>query len=151
MPQPTSTPAPPLPEPHVQRLQARINAIPAVQTLAFTAITLNQGECIATMPQKHELDGAFHSYHGGLLTTAADMAACFAVLTQTDPDHALTTTDLSMRFLRPCLTDITIHAQVIKMGRTLCPTHTRITDANGKEVAVGMITYMLLDSIYHQK
>ncbi len=135
---------------HIQQLQQRINAVPAVQTLGFKAVTLSPGICIATMPQKKELDGAFHSYHGGLLTTAADMAACFAVLTQTEPDRALTTTDINIRFLRPCLSDITIHSQVIKMGRTLCPTHASITDADGKEVAVGMITYMLLDAIYHQ-
>lgn len=139
-----------LPHHHEEALQKRIKAIPAVQTLGFEAIKLYSGTCIATMPRKPDLDGAFLSYHGGLLTTAADMAACFAILTQTDPERAVTTTDLNIRFLRPCLSDIQVEAHVIKMGRTLCPAYVRILNSDKKEVAAGTITYMLLDDIYHQ-
>ncbi|MCH9025378.1 MAG: PaaI family thioesterase, partial [candidate division Zixibacteria bacterium] len=35
--------------------------------------------------------------------TLADSAACFAIMTQTGPDQPLTTTDMNIRFLAPCL------------------------------------------------
>lgn len=36
--------------------------------------------------------------------TIADSIACFAVLTKTSVDQVLTTTDMNIRFLAPCLT-----------------------------------------------
>jgi uncharacterized protein (TIGR00369 family) len=134
---------------HEHALKTRIQAIPAVQTLGFTIQAFSSGQCIATMPRKTEFDGAFHSYHGGLLASAGDMAACFAILTNTSADQELTTTDLSIKYLRPCLTDITVTATVLKMGRTLCPVEYHIHDTNNKLVASGMATYMLLETIKH--
>jgi uncharacterized protein (TIGR00369 family) len=96
------------------------------------------------------MDGIYESYHGGLLTTAADMAACFAVLTQTPVDQAVTTTDLSIRFIAPCLSAVRVQATVVKLGKTLCPVEVRLTDDAGKLVAIGMVTYMRLPHIPHK-
>lgn len=135
--------------PHEEELRQRIQTIPAVTGLDFNVVKLTPGVCVATMPRNPKLDGGFHSYHGGLLATAGDMAACFAILTKTAWDQDLTTTDLSIKYLRPCLTDITVTATVIKMGRTLCPVEYTIEDASQKLVAVGMATYMLVDTVKH--
>ena len=131
-------------------LLARIQAIPAVQHLQMTIDSLSKGHCVATMPRPTAMDGIYESYHGGLLTTAADMAACFAVLTQTPVDQAVTTTDLSIRFIAPCLSAVRVEACVVKLGRTLCPVEVRLTDDAGKLVAIGMVTYMRLPHIPHQ-
>jgi len=79
-----------------------------------------------------------------LLMTIADSTACFAILTRTGPDTRLTTTDMNIRFLAPCLTDVTAQATVIKFGRTLCPVAVDIFDQAGQQVAVAQVTYMLL-------
>ncbi len=132
-------------------LLARISAIPAIQHLNMTIDSLSEGRCVATMPRPTQMDGIYESYHGGLLTTAADMAACFAVLTQTPVDQAVTTTDLNIRFVGPCLTAVTVTASVVKLGKTLCPVEVRLTDANDKLVAIGMVTYMRLPHIPHRQ
>lgn len=51
---------------------------------------------------------------------------------------------MNIRFLAPCLTDVTARAQVIKFGRTLCPVAVELFDEGGTLVAVAQVTYMLL-------
>ena len=52
---------------------------------------------------------------------------------------------MNIRFLAPCLTDLTVEARVIRLGRTLCPVAVDLFDANGRHVAVAQVTYMRLD------
>jgi len=92
-------------------------------------------------------DGVFESFHGGILMTIADSVACFAILTRTDPEEILTTTDMQIRFLAPCLSDVRACARVIKLGRTLCPVHVDLLEANGKQVALAQVTYMRLPEL----
>jgi len=123
----------------------RIRRIPIFATLGMRVDRFGEGVCTATVPHDKRYDGIFRSYHGGLLMTVADSVACFAIMTRTGPDEPLTTTDMNIRFLAPCLTDVTAVARVIKLGRTLCPVHVDLFDANESLVAVGQVTYMRLD------
>jgi uncharacterized protein (TIGR00369 family) len=126
-------------------LLQRIQAIPVFNGLGVTIVSFAPGECVAVIPRHEHLDGIFDSYHGGMLTTAADTIACFAVMTQTGADSWLTTTDLNVRFLRACLTDVTVKARVIKVGKLLCPVAVDLLDADGQLVAVAQVTFMRLN------
>ena len=66
------------------------------------------------------------------------------MLTRTSPDQVLTTTDMNIRFLAPCLTDVRATARVIKFGRVLCPVAVELFDTGGTMVAVAQVNYMLL-------
>lgn len=123
----------------------RIRKIPIVESLRFRIEEWGDGTCKAVVPHDRRFDGVYGSYHGGLLTTAADSIACFAIMTRTGPDQAMTTTDINIRFLAPCLTDVTVVARVIKLGRTLCPVAVELFDAKGVLVAVAQVTYIRLD------
>ena len=122
----------------------RIMQIPIVETLQMKIVSLSDGCCETMAPRKLSYDGVFESFHGGLLMTLADSTACFAIFTKTGPDVHLTTTDMSIRFLAPCLSDAFARAEVVKIGRTLCPVSVNLFDANKKHVAVAQVTYMLL-------
>jgi len=104
----------------------------------------DDGTCTATVPHDRRYDGIFESFHGGLLMTVADSVACFAIMTHTGPDEVLTTTDMNIRFLAPCLTDVVAKARVIKFGRTLCPVAVDLFDTRDVRVAVAQVTYMRL-------
>jgi len=125
-------------------IQARVAAIPIAATLGMRGLALEDGLCEMVVPRHRQYDGVFESFHGGLLMTIADSAACFAVLTLTGAEQTLTTTDMNIRFLAPCLTDVRARARVIKRGRTLCPVAVDLFDANGTLVAIAQVTYMLL-------
>ncbi len=127
-----------------KEVMERINRIPIVDTLQMNITSLEDGFCEIHVERKPGYDGVFESFHGGLLMTIADSAACFAIFTKTGPAVRLTTTDMNIRFLAPCLTDVTVRATVIKAGRTLCPTSVDLYDANGKHVAVAQVTYIIL-------
>lgn len=128
-------------------LLKRIKEIPIVDTLNLDIISLDEGYCEAKVPRKISYDGIYESFHGGLLMTVADSIACFAILTKTGPEIHLTTTDMNIRFLAPCLTDVTAKARLIKYGRTLCPVSVDLYDDDGKHVAVAQVTYMILDNL----
>src|SRR5579871_2609912 len=106
---------------HAETIRRRALAIPIAETLRMQDFRLEDGVCTLVVPRQKPYDGVFESFHGGILMTAADSAACFAILTQTSADQLLTTTDMNIRFLAPCLTDLRVHARVIKRGRLLCP------------------------------
>ena len=127
-------------------LLKRIYAIPIMETLQVEVLTVAEGYCETKVPRKPDYDGVYESFHGGLLMTIADTTACYAILTQTGPDTRLTTTDMNIRFLAPCLTDVTARARVIKLGRTLCPVAVDLFDANNRQVAVAQVSYFLINS-----
>ena len=126
---------------------ARIAKIPIVKTLHMDIIALEEGTCETRAPRKLSYDGVFESFHGGLLMTLADSTACFAIFTKTGPDVRLTTTDMNIRFLAPCLSDATAKAKVLKLGRTLCPVAVDLFDATGRLVAVSQVNYFILGSM----
>ena len=120
----------------------RIRRIPIFDTLQFRIDRLGDGWCRATVPYDRKYDGVFDSFHGGLLMTVADSIACFAIMTRTGPDEPMTTTDMNIRFLAPCRTDLTAEAKVIKLGRTMCPVAVELFDAQGVMVAVAQVSYL---------
>jgi len=103
------------------RIFERVSKIPIMSTMKLEVINLKAGYCELKAPRQKMYDGIYDSFHGGLLMTVADSAAAFALMTLTGPEARMTTTDMNIRFLAPCLTDLIVHAKVIKFGRTLSP------------------------------
>lgn len=122
----------------------RIQKIPIVNTLWFEFIEMNNGVCKAVVKYDKKYDGIFESFHGGLLMTVADSVSAFAVLTLAGTDAVITTTDMNIRFLAPCRSDVTAIATVIKLGKTLAPVAIDLFDDKGVKVAVAQVNYMII-------
>src|SRR5215510_13609598 len=101
---------------HESAILARITKIPIFETLRMGQVVFGEGQADVHVPRQKMYDGVFESFHGGILMTIADSAACFAVLTTTPVDQLMTTTDMNIRFMAPCLSDVTAKARVIKRG-----------------------------------
>ena len=125
-------------------LRDRLVAIPIFKTLRLRLGEVREGTATLTAPYEPAYDGIYQSFHGGLLMTLADTAACVAVLSLAGPDAVVTTTDMNIRFLAPCRSDATAVAKVIKFGKTLCPVAVDLSDADGTPIAVAQVTYMRL-------
>jgi uncharacterized protein (TIGR00369 family) len=130
---------------HLEAILQRIRKIPIFDTLDMSDMSFDEGVCTVRVPRQRMFDGVFESFHGGILMTVADSIACFAVLTTTPPDQVMTTTDMNIRFLAPCLTDVRATARVIKRGRLMCPVAVELHDMHGTLVAVAQVNYVLLD------
>ncbi|NQW04831.1 MAG: PaaI family thioesterase [Acidobacteria bacterium] len=132
---------------HQAAVLDRITRIPIFATLRMESVSFDTGSCELTVPRQACYDGVFESFHGGILMTIADSVACFAILTQTPVDQIMTTTDMNIRFLAPCLSDVRAKARVIKKGRLMCPVAVDLFDHAGKLVAVAQVNYVLLDKM----
>lgn len=126
-------------------IRDKIMPIPVVGAMQMRIAELREGVCRATVPRDRCYDGIYNSFHGGLLMTVADSIACFAIFTLTGPNQHLTTTDMNIRFLAGCRSDVTAEARVIKLGKTLVPVEVDLFDANGVKVAVAQVTYFRLE------
>ncbi len=129
-----------------QAVLERIHEIPITTTLGMKITVLSEGYCEVHVPRATAYDGVADSFHGGLLMTVADSTACFAIFTKAGARAKLTTTDMNIRFLAPCLTGATAKATIIKFGRTLVPVAVDLFDDAGVRVAVGQVTYFMLSS-----
>lgn len=127
-----------------QRILERVRQIPIFNQIGLRVLELSPGLCVAEAPHNVAFDGIFESFHGGMLMTVADTIACFAIMTQAGPDIKLATTDMNIRFLAPCLTDVRAEARVIKLGRTICPVQVDLYDQNNRHVAVAQVSYIRL-------
>ena len=123
----------------------RIKEIPIVDFLQLEVLSLSEGYCEVKVPRRSRYDGVFESFHGGLLMTIADSTACFAIFTRSGPRARLTTTDMNIRFLAPCLSDVTAKARLIKYGKTMCPVTVELFDENQQMVALAQVNYILLN------
>lgn len=118
---------------------------PCIAALGLELVAARPG--FARVHARHDprFDGVLAGFHGGMMANVADCVAWFAIVTQTGPLERLVTTDLDMRYLSPCLTDLVAVGRVIKLGRTLCPVALELFDTAQKLVAVGQVTYMRLE------
>lgn len=122
----------------------RIKKIPIVETLGFEFIEMDSGLCKAIVKHDKKYDGIYESFHGGLLMTVADSISAFAVLTLAGAGAVITTTDMNIRFLAPCRSDVTAVATVIKYGKTLAPVAVDLFDETGVKVAIAQVNYMII-------
>ena len=127
-----------------QDVLARINKIPIVNTLGFDFIEMDSGVCEARVKHQKQYDGIYESFDDGLLMTVADSISAFALLTLTGAEAKITTTDMNIRFLAACRTDVRAVARVIKHGRTLAPVAVDLYDMNNVHVAVAQVNYIIL-------
>lgn len=130
--------------------EQRLGKIPIFRTLGFRLEALSKGSATLVAPYDPSYDGIFQSFHGGLLMTLADTAACVAVLMSAGANAEITTTDMNIRFLAPCRSNCTAEATVIKFGKTLCPVSVTLCDMNGTQVALAQVTYMRLGEVKPQ-
>ncbi len=105
---------------------------------------MDKGICEALVKRDKKYDGIYESFHGGLLMTVADSISAFAVLTLAGADAAITTTDMNIRFLAPCRSDVRAEAKVIKYGKTLSPVAVDLFDSDNVKVAIAQVNYMIL-------
>jgi uncharacterized protein (TIGR00369 family) len=117
-----------------------------VAHLGIELVKLGPDEAVLRMPFRDELITIGDTVHGGAISALIDTTAMAASWsTETPPENMRgTTVGLSINFLAAArASDLTGRATVIQRGRNLCVADVEITDAAGKLVAKGLVTYKL--------
>ncbi len=121
---------------------------PIMITLGMKVLQFGDGK--ATLKMK--VDGKFYNpmgtLHGGVMTDLADACMGIATMSTLGEDETFTTLELKMNFIRPVYEDeLTAEAKVLHRGRKVVLVESVLKNREGKEVARGTATQMVLPSI----
>lgn len=136
-----------LPKEEMQAMLFRARSAPCIESLRLELVEIDRGGCRLLARHDPRFDGLLPGFHGGMQAAVADCAAWFAIVSRIGVGERLVTTDLQLRYLAPCLSDLFVAAQVVKIGRTLCPVRVDCYDVAEKHVATGSVTYMRVDQL----
>ena len=132
-----------------QKLERARNAFAAVPYARFLGLQLGkvrQGEVSIHLDIRDELKQNQGVVHGGAIASLIDTASAFAVLSQIDLDERVTTTDLTIHYLRPAISGrIVATARIIRGGRRLFVLSVEVLDDGGAHVATALTTYIKID------
>ena len=118
---------------------------PIMTTLGMKVVQLGEGDATLSM----KVDKTFHNpmgtLHGGIMTDIADACMGMATMTTLKEDETFTTLELKTNFIRPVIQGkITAEARVLHRGRTIVLVEFVVKNDEGKEVARGIATQMIL-------
>ena len=128
-------------------LRQRVNAIPLLTTLGIELREVGERHAVmeVTVGDIHAnyLGGA----HGGLIATLAD-TVCFFPRPLLPSGLICTTTTLTMTYVRPAAIGetLTARSELLHLGRRTASVTCRIVNNDGKLIAHGSATLMVLSS-----
>ncbi len=115
------------------------------QLLGMQVLHADAGKAQLTMPVTSEHLQAYGVIHGGALASLIDAAIGLAVHTTLGPDEATTTTNLNVMYSSPAHEGLLLaEASLVRRGGTIIYGDCRIEDTQGRLIAHGSATYMIL-------
>jgi len=92
-----------------------------------------------------ELRNASGVLHGGVSATLADVAVGVALSRHLGRPRAATTAEMKINYLRPVSAGkVTARARLVRVGRNLCTARVDIFDDRRQQVAIALVTYMIV-------
>lgn len=130
----------------LDRARTAFAAVPYARFLGLQLGEVRQGQVSIQLDIRDELKQNQGVVHGGAIASLIDTASAFAVLTQIDLDERVTTTDLTIHYLRPAITGrIVATARIIRRGRRLFVLSVDVLDDAGSHIATALTTYIRID------
>jgi uncharacterized protein (TIGR00369 family) len=127
------------------RLGDETKAPPIMETLGMKLVSFGQGKAVMTLRAGKRFHNPMGTLHGGVMTDLADACMGIATITTLADDESFTTLELKMNFLRPVVEgELTAAANVVHRGRTVAMAEVVIRNQDGKDVARGTATQMVL-------
>ena len=130
----------------LKRAQTAFASVPYAKFLGLQLGEIKVGEVSIYLEVRDELRQNQGVVHGGAIASLIDTASAFAVLTQIDLDERVTTTDLTIHYLRPVTNGrMTATARLIRGGRRLFVLSVDVLNEANDLVATAVTTYIKLD------
>lgn len=128
-------------------MRGEIAPPPIARALDFTLVQAGEGRAVFVCePQEFHYNPSNH-VHGGLAMTLIDSATGCAVHSTLAAGEGFTTVETSTQFLRPMkagMGTVRCEGQVLHRGRTLARAEAKVLDAEGRLLAYGHSTLMIL-------
>jgi len=134
-----------LDELRLARIHEAFASVPYATFLGLELGEMKPGEASLHLEVRDELKQNQGVVHGGVVASLIDTASAFAVVTQLEPDERVTTTDLTIHYLRPVFSGrLTATARTVRAGRRLFVLSVEVMDDRKKLVATAVTTYIKL-------
>jgi uncharacterized protein (TIGR00369 family) len=132
-------------EARVARIHEAFASVPYAKFLGLELGEMKPGEASLHLEVRDELRQNQGVVHGGAVASLIDTASAFAVVTQLEPDERVTTTDLTIHYLRPVTSGrLTATARTVRAGRRLFVLSVEVMDDQQKLIATAVTTYIKL-------
>ena len=126
----------------IERARDAFNSVPYARFLGLELGEIEPGEVSIHLNVRDELKQNQGVVHGGAVASLIDTAAAFAVLTRINLNERVTTTDLTIYYLRPINGGrLTATARIVRSGRRLFVLSVEVTNA-GVLVATAVTSYL---------
>ena len=107
---------------------------------------LHASEDLATVKLPYDRKLGISRIHGGAISALIDIAAtaAFWATPLVNPQSMGATVGMTINFLKLAVeTDLIATATIRRRGGTLCTANVTVTNSNGDEIAIGVVTYKL--------
>ncbi len=134
-----------LDEVRIARIHEAFASVPYAKFLGLELGEMKPGEASIHLAVRDDLRQNRGVVHGGAVASLIDTASAFAVVTRLEPDERVTTTDLTIHYLRPVSAGrLTATARIVRAGRRLFVLSVEVMDDQQKLIATAVTTYIRL-------
>ena len=129
----------------VARAREAFASVPYAKLLGLELGEVGRDQVSIHLEVRDELKQNQGVVHGGAVASLIDTAAAFAVLTQLEPNGRVTTTDLTVHYLRPVSSGrLTATARIVRGGRRLFVLSVEVTNDQQGLLATAVTSYIKL-------
>ena len=127
------------------RIREAFASVPFAKLLGLELGEMKSGEASLHLNMRDELKQNQGVAHGGVVASLIDTAAAFAVVTRLESGARVTTTDLTIHYLRPITSGrLTATARIVRGGRRLFVLSVEVTNNHQVLVATAVTSYLKL-------
>lgn len=133
---------------YLEAIRTRTNGCPYFQLQSMKLLEFEIGSSHLEIDVQNKHHQPFGMVHGGVFSTIIDAAVFWAVYSGLPENLGLTTVDLKLNFLAPVTSGKLIaRGRRIKLGKTLGLGEAEVTNGDGKMVAHGTSTLIIIPSL----
>ncbi|MFO7987027.1 MAG: PaaI family thioesterase [Desulfatiglandaceae bacterium] len=133
---------------HVSAILKQVNTCPYFDLLSMKLAALEPGRSHLEVDVQEKHLQPYGIVHGGVYASLVDAAGFWAAYTQREGSEGLTTVEMKLNYLAPAASGrFLTTGKCIKIGSRICLSEAAVKDPQGKLLAHGTVTLMVLDSL----
>jgi uncharacterized protein (TIGR00369 family) len=140
-----------LDEVRLDRIREAFASVPYAKLIGLELGEMKPGEANLHLDIRDQLKQNQGVVHGGAVASLIDTAAAFAVVTRLESGERVTTTDLTIHYLRPITSGrLTATARIVRGGRRLFVLSVQVTNDHEVLVATAVTSYLKIGQNSHK-
>ncbi|MBA4392413.1 MAG: PaaI family thioesterase [Desulfobacca sp.] len=133
---------------YLQAILPTVNECPFFQLISMSIVEIGEGTSFLEIALSHKHLQPFQMVHGGVFSSLVDAAVFWAVYSLLKDGQGLTTVEMKCNYLAPARTGkMVARGTCIKLGKTLALGQTDVIDDQGRLLAHGTATMMVLPDL----